>query len=98
MFGSGGVEVEGLGDVAFALAPLTPDDADYLLQQTWAGRRLDGFRNLPPADKTAVCDALYRLAQLAADYPQIAEIEINPLRALPDGKGTIALDARVRLG
>jgi acetyltransferase len=97
MFGSGGVEVEGLGDVAFALAPLTPDDADYLLKNTWAGRRLDGFRHLPPADKTAVRETLFRLAQLAADFPQIQEIEINPLRVMPAQKGAVALDARVRL-
>ncbi|HIE56964.1 MAG TPA: CoA-binding protein, partial [Anaerolineales bacterium] len=58
MFGSGGVEVEGLKDVAFALAPLTSLDADYLLKNTWAGQKLAGFRNLPPADRTAVLDAL----------------------------------------
>ena len=47
MFGSGGVEAEGLGDVAFALAPLEPSEADDLMRRTWAGRRLDGFRNIP---------------------------------------------------
>ena len=87
MFGSGGVEVEGLKDVAFALAPLTNADADYLLQSTWAGRKLDGFRNLPPADREAVREALFRLGQLAADFPRLAEIEINPLRVLPQGSG-----------
>jgi acetate---CoA ligase (ADP-forming) len=96
MFGSGGVEVEGLNDVAFALAPLTVADGQWLLAQTWAGRKLDGFRNIPPADKTAVIDILTRLGQLALDYPQIAEIEINPLRVLKEG--TIALDVRARLG
>jgi acetyltransferase len=95
MFGSGGVEVEGLGDVDFALAPLTRGEAEGLLARTWAGRKLDGFRHIAAADKTAVLDVIIRLGQLAADFPQIAEIEINPLRALPEGAA--AVDARVRV-
>ena len=51
MFGSGGVEVEGLKDVAFGLAPLTPGELDRMLADTWAGRKLTGFRSLPPADR-----------------------------------------------
>ncbi|HFC08414.1 MAG TPA: CoA-binding protein [Chloroflexi bacterium] len=98
MFGSGGVEVEGLGDVAFALAPLTAADRGHLLESTWAGRKLAGFRNLPPADRPAVEDTLARLAQLAADFPTLAEIEINPLRVLPEGRGVLALDVRARRG
>lgn len=98
MFGSGGVEVEGLKDVAFALAPLTASDGEYLLETTWAGRKLKGFRNLPPADRQAVLNALVRLAQLAADLPELAEVEINPLRALADGQGVFAVDVRIRKG
>jgi acetyltransferase len=97
MFGSGGVEVEGLKDVAFGLAPLTRSDAEDMLGKTWAGRKLYGYRALPPADRAAVLDALYRLAQLAADFPEIAEIEINPLRAMPEGQGVLALDIRARM-
>jgi acetyltransferase len=97
MFGSGGVEVEGLKDVAFGLAPLTRSDAEIMLAATWAGRKLGGYRALPPADRQAVLDALYRLAQLAADFPEISEIEINPLRAMPAGQGVFALDIRARL-
>ena len=97
MFGSGGTEVEGLKDVAFALAPITSVEAEYLLDSTWAGRKLLGFRNLPPADRPSVVDALSRLAQLAADFPELSEVEINPLRVLSVGQGAIALDARARL-
>jgi acetyl coenzyme A synthetase (ADP forming)-like protein len=97
MFGSGGIEVEGLKDVAFALAPITGEEAKYLLDSTWAGRKLYGYRNLPPADFQAAMDALRRLAQLAADFPQLAEIEINPLRVLPQGQGVYALDVRASL-
>lgn len=97
MFGSGGVEVEGLQDVAFGLAPISDDEAGYLLGKTWAGKRLEGFRNLKPSDRPAVIRALRCLAQLAADHPQLAEIEINPLRVLEQGKGVVAVDARARL-
>ncbi len=97
MFGSGGVEVEGLKDVAFSLAPLTTQDAEWMLENTWAGRRLRGYRNLPPADRRAVIEALIRLGQLSADFPQLSEIEINPLRVFTHSQGTAALDVRIRL-
>lgn len=97
MFGSGGVEVEGLGDVAFALAPLTGVEAEALLERTWAGRRLHGLRGGPPADRSAAAEALRRLAQLASDHPAIAEAEVNPLRVLGQGEGAWALDVRIRV-
>jgi acetyl coenzyme A synthetase (ADP forming)-like protein len=97
MFGSGGVEVEGLKDVAFALAPLTIQDAEWMLENTWAGRRLHGYRNLPPADRQAVTDALILLGQLCADFPQLVDIEINPLRVFPNGQGASAVDVRISL-
>ncbi len=96
MFGSGGVEVEALKDVAFALAPLHPTEADDLLRGTWAGRRLAGYRSLPPADEKAVKEILQRLSQLMVDFPQVAEAEINPLRVL--GNSAVAVDVRVRIG
>ena len=95
MFGSGGVEVEGLQDVAFELAPLTRGAAQRLLQETWAGKKLAGFRHIATADETAVLDILIRLGQMAHDLPQLAEIEINPLLALD--KGATAVDVRARL-
>ncbi len=97
MFGSGGLEVEGLKDVAFALAPLTLQEAEWMLASTWAGRKLLGFRNLPPADRQAVLQAVLQLGELAADFPQLAEIEINPLRVFADSQGAAALDVRMRL-
>jgi acetyl coenzyme A synthetase (ADP forming)-like protein len=97
MFGSGGVEVEGLRDVAFALAPITRHEVEDLLAQTWAGRRLQGYRNMPPADREAVIDALLRIGQMAVDLPKIMEVEINPLRVLSGENGALALDLRLRL-
>jgi succinyl-CoA synthetase beta subunit len=97
MFGSGGVEVEGLNDVAFALAPLIPQETEFLLENTWAGRKLRGYRNLPPADRRGVIEILSRLAQLVWDFPVISEVEINPLRVLKEGMGVFALDARLKI-
>lgn len=94
MFGSGGVEVEALRDVAFALAPITFREAEELLAETWAGRRLRGYRHVPPADQDAVLDAIHRLSQLVCDHAGLQEIEINPLRVLERGQGAIALDIR----
>ena len=93
MFGSGGVEVEGLKDVAFALGPLTQTEAETLMRRTWAGTKLDGFRNITAVDRSAVANTLVRLSRLAEEHPEISEIEINPLRVLE--QGTIAIDVRI---
>lgn len=98
MFGLGGTEVEGLKDVAFELAPLTNQEAEGMLSGTWAGRKLDGFRNIPPADRHAVVAVLMRLSQLAEQVPELTEVEINPLRVLAPGSGALAIDVRVRKG
>ena len=95
MFGSGGVEAEGLKDVSFGLAPLDEFEAEKMLQKTWAGKKLAGYRSIPPADKAAVIDALIRLSWLALDHPEISEIEINPLRV--HHHGAIAVDIRMKL-
>jgi len=97
MFGSGGIEVEGLKDVSFGLAPLTSLEADEMIEGTWAGRKLGGFRSLPPADRQSAGEVLLRVAQLAADFPALTELEINPLLVLAKGQGVYALDVRARL-
>jgi acetyltransferase len=94
MFGSGGVEVEGLKDVAFALAPLNQIEAKKMILKTWAGRKLKGFRHIPPADEESVIDVLVKLSWLALENEDIQEIEINPLRVLE--KGSIAVDVRIK--
>ncbi|MGD8822638.1 MAG: acetate--CoA ligase family protein, partial [Anaerolineales bacterium] len=95
MFGTGGVEVEARRDVAFGLAPLTRVEAEYMLETTWAGRRLAGFRHMAAGDREAAIQALIRLGQLAIDFPHIAEVEVNPLRVMQ--QGALALDIRLRL-
>lgn len=94
MFGSGGIEVEGLKDIAFGLAHLSSTEAEALIDNTWAGRKLRGYRSIPPADRHAVVEALVGLSQLALDFPEISELEINPLRVLAPGLGVISLDVR----
>jgi acyl-CoA synthetase (NDP forming) len=95
MFGSGGVEVEGLKDVAFCLGPLNQSEAASMMRQTWAGKKLKGFRSIPPVDEEAVKDVLVKLSQLATEHDDIQEIEINPLRVL--SKGAVAVDVRIKV-
>ncbi len=97
MFGSGGVEAEQLRDVAFELAPVAPEDAERMVEGTWAGRRLRGHRGLPPADRGSVISAIMAMARLVAQHPAVAEIEINPLVVLEPGGGAVAVDVRARL-
>ncbi len=94
MFGSGGIEVEGLKDVAFALAPLNQAEAREMIRRTWAGRKLKGFRSILPVDEESVIGVLIKLSFLAYEHPEVQEIEINPLRVL--SKGAVAVDVRIK--
>jgi acyl-CoA synthetase (NDP forming) len=94
-FGPGGTLAELIGGTRFALAPLTDVDVDVALASGKAAKLLDGWRGAPPADRAAVADVLHRLSQLAVDLPEVAELDLNPVLATPDG--AVAVDARVRL-
>ncbi len=96
MFGSGGIEVEGLKDVAFALAPLNQLEVREMMRKTWAGRKLKGFRSVPAVDQDSVVDVLIKLSRLAVENESIEEIEINPLRVLE--AGAVAIDVRIKYG
>ena len=89
--------MEGLGDVAFAIAPLNNLDIEFLFSQTWAGQRLKGFREQVPGDSGAVRMAILRLAQLMINHPEVEEIEVNPLTVMPEGQGCWVVDARMVL-
>ena len=65
-----------------------------MIRKTWAGRKLKGFRNIPPADEESVVDVLLKLSQLVIENDNIEEIEINPLRVLQ--RGAVALDIRTK--
>ncbi len=94
-FGPGGVFAELIGEAAFRIAPLTDRDAEELVQGGKAGRLVRGFRGAPPADGAALADLLLRLARLGEDIPAVAELDLNPVLALPDR--CVAVDARVRV-
>jgi acetyltransferase len=94
LVGSGGIEVELRPDVAMGIAPLSRQQAERLLDETYASIRLAGWRGSPPADREAVIDVMQRVAQIACDYPEIVELEINPLYTMPIGMGAYAVDIR----
>ena len=95
VFGQGGTAVELIADRALALPPLNARLARELIARTRVHRLLLGYRACAPADLPALERALVSLAQLAADVPEIVELDINPL--LADEDGVIALDARIRV-
>jgi acetyl coenzyme A synthetase (ADP forming)-like protein len=93
--GPGGTLAELIGDAGFRLAPLTDVDADDLVESGKAGRLLRGFRGAPAADRQALADVVLRVARLAEELPEVAELDLNPVIAQPDG--CIVVDARVRV-
>lgn len=96
-FGIGGVNVEVWKDVVFRVHPLADNDAQDMLEQIRGRKLLEGYRGAPPADQAALVDVLLRVSRMVGDLPEIQELDINPLLALPPGQGAIALDARVRV-
>ena len=94
-FGPGGALAELIGEASFRLAPLTGLEADELVHGGKAGRLVAGFRGAPAADPVALEDLLLRLGRLAADLPEVAELDLNPVLAV--AHGCIAVDARVRV-
>jgi acetyl coenzyme A synthetase (ADP forming)-like protein len=94
-FGPGGVLAELIGDAAFRIAPLTDVDAEELVHQGKTGRLVAGFRGAHAADAAALVDLLHRLSLLAETVPEVAELDLNPVIALPEG--CVAVDARARV-
>ncbi len=95
VFGLGGVATDVLGDHAARLAPLTSADADDLIHSIRAAPALLGRSGRPAADIGAVRDTLLRVSRLADDLPQVAELDLNPVIARPDG--VVAVDARIHV-
>ncbi|HET7044323.1 MAG TPA: GNAT family N-acetyltransferase, partial [Gaiellaceae bacterium] len=91
-FGAGGVYTELFGQAAFRIAPLTDLDAAELVQTGAAGTLVRGFRGKPAADASCLEDLLLRLSALADEVPELAELDLNPVIALPDR--CVAVDAR----
>jgi acetyltransferase len=93
VFGQGGTAVEAISDKALALPPLNLALARDLIGRTRVSRILKAYRNVPAVDERAIALLLVKLSQLAADFAEIREIDLNPV--LADETGVIAVDARV---
>lgn len=94
-FGLGGVLVEVLKDVTFRLAPASTDDALSMLDGIEAAEILKGVRGAKPVDRAALAEVIVRVSQLADDFPELAEVDLNPVFAAPDG--ALAADIRILL-
>ncbi|MBU6296792.1 MAG: bifunctional acetate--CoA ligase family protein/GNAT family N-acetyltransferase [Alphaproteobacteria bacterium] len=95
LFGQGGVAVEVIADKALALAPLNMALAKDMVSRTRIYRQLKGYRDRAPAALDDVYAVLVRVSQLICDFPEIIDLDINPL--LADANGVIAVDARIKL-
>jgi len=97
MFGLGGIYVEVLKDVTFRVAPMTRLQAKQMVEQIRSYKLLTGVRGQAAADLDATIDVLLRISQLVTDFPEIAELDINPLLVREQGKGAVAVDMRLIL-
>ncbi|TEU13583.1 MAG: acetyl-CoA synthetase [Hadesarchaea archaeon] len=97
MFGLGGVWVEVLDDISFRLAPLSAEDAREMIQEIKGYPVLAGIRGTPPADVGALVDIIQKVGQLAHEFSEIAEMDLNPIFTFDDGKGAMVADARIIL-
>jgi len=95
LFGQGGTSVEVVGDKALELPPLNLNLARDLMSRTRIWKLLQGYRGRPPAALDAIANTLIMVSQLVIDFPEIQELDINPLFAAPEG--VVAIDARVRV-
>jgi len=94
-FGLGGIHVEILGDVQFRITPLTDRGAARMVHEIKGYRLLQGYRGRPPADMKAIEDTLLRVSRLCEEIPEISELDLNPIFALPPGQGCRIVDARI---
>jgi acetate---CoA ligase (ADP-forming) len=95
--GLGGTMVELLKDVAFRLHPVSDLDADEMIRTLRSSRLLDGFRGGPPGDRNAMNLLMTRLSAIVEVVPELTELDLNPIKILPPGKGAIVVDGRMRL-
>ena len=97
MFGLGGVYVEILKDVRFAIAPVDEREAREMITGIKTYPLLAGVRGAKPSDVDALVDAILRVSRFVCDFPEVEEFEINPLMVFEDGEGVLAVDMRLVL-
>lgn len=95
-FGLGGIWVEVLSDIRFRLAPLCREDAHEMIHEIRGFRLLEGYRGMAGADITAIEALLLHVSELSTQAPEIQSLDLNPVIALPPGKGCIVVDARIQ--
>jgi len=93
--GPGGVFAELIAGTTYRIAPITTRDAEELVSSDRTDRLIAGFRGAPAADRSALIDLMLRLSKLSIDRPEIVELDLNPLFALPEGY--LPVDARIRV-
>jgi len=97
MFGLGGIYVEVLKDVKFAIAPVSEIEAKDMITGIKTHQLLEGTRGDKASDIQSITDTILRVSQLVTDFPEIQEFEINPLKVFDEGKGSLAVDMRLIL-
>jgi acyl-CoA synthetase (NDP forming) len=97
MFGLGGIYVEALKDVTFRVAPIDRREATEMLAEIRSYNLLRGVRGEKPADLAAVADTILRISQLVSEFPEVVELDINPLMVFEAGKGVLGIDMRLAL-
>jgi acetyltransferase len=97
MFGLGGIYVEALKDVAFRIAPFSRREAEEMITEIRSYSLLRGVRGERPSDTEAIVDTLLRLSQLVTDFPEIMEMDVNPLIVFEVGRGVVGVDMRLVL-
>jgi acetyl coenzyme A synthetase (ADP forming)-like protein len=98
MFGLGGIYVEALEDVSFRIAPLSRQMAAEMIEEVKTAKLLKGTRGEDVSDIDSVIEIMLRVSQLVMDFPEIIEMDINPLFVKKQGEGSIAGDVRIRIG
>jgi len=97
MFGLGGIFVEVMKDVAAAVAPLSMPEAGELMRTIGGYEVLTGLRGTEPVDLPALTEMLVRVSFLANDFPEIVEMDLNPIFAYPKGRAPVAVDVRLKV-
>ncbi len=98
MFGLGGIYVEILKDVSFRITPVNKNEGEEMVNEIRSNLLLHGVRGQSRADIESIVGTIQRVSQLVTDFPEIVEMDINPLMVFDSGKGSVAADARISLG
>ena len=98
LVGMGGVFVEILRDRAMRMAPFRRAEAEEMIRELKVFPILEGVRGQEPADVDGLLEVILGVARLVADFPEIVELDLNPIRVMKAGEGVQALDTRIVLG